>query len=118
MRDRSEQTPYPFPPEGRAFEPFPAAIPWDTAIHELSNWWLRIECECGISCMPLRLLAARIGWDHTLRAIVPKLRCPKCRLRPSLVDLESDPGGDIGRAGHKVQRHRLWLGVLLSEAGT
>ena len=107
MQGKPERTPYPFPPEGPSFQTFPAEIPWDTEIHKLSNWWLGITCECGLSHMPLRLLSARIGWHHSLRGVVGRLRCDKCGKRPGQVELESDPAGDVGRGGVPTQRHTL-----------
>lgn len=53
---------YPKPPERSPFEPFPAAVPWDTPLSEL-QWWLEIRCVCGKTTQyPIPLLAARIGW--------------------------------------------------------
>lgn len=108
MRD-DPPTP-PLPPEREAYEPFPEQIPWDTPISELSNWWLLLTCQCmgsGHSAYPLRLMAARVGWDMTLRMVVPRLRCEKCGERPAEIWFVDDAAGDTGRFGAKTKRLRL-----------
>lgn len=55
------------PPGG--LEQFPDQVPWSVPIFQMSNWWLTIDCRCGRKKkVPLRLLAARIGWaNHAAR---------------------------------------------------
>ena len=88
------KTRYPFPPD--RFGHFPDSTPWDTPISELSPWWLRVQCICdaGTVLYPLRLMAAEIGWERTLRTIVPKLRCRKCGGRPESVAIVERADGD------------------------
>lgn len=103
-----DQTRYGYPPERPPFEAFPAEIPLDTPISEL-GWWLGLKCTtCDArGYYPLRLMAANIGWDRTLRQIVPNLKCKSCGSRPAEVWLHQDAGGDHGRFGAKDSRLRL-----------
>ncbi len=91
------------PPGG--LEQFPDQVPWSVPIFQMSNWWLTIDCRCGEKKVPLRLLAARIGWRITLREIVPFLRCATCRERPSSVQLVDVPIGDIGKFSAKTKTY-------------
>ena len=107
QRTKLDDTPFPLPPTEGGLETFPERVPWGTPIFEMSNWWLTVNCRCGEKQVPLRLLAAKIGWRITLREIVPFLRCSTCRERPSNVQLVDDPSGDTGRFGAKVKRLQL-----------
>lgn len=101
---RDPDTPHGFPPERDPWEPFPAEIPWQVPISDM-GWWLEIVCvQHGTVHMPLRLLAARLGWNRTLAEIVPKLKCQQCGRRPARVLLVSDSSGEHGRAGARVGR--------------
>lgn len=93
-------TRYPLPPNRD--QRVPDVAPLDTEISELAGLWLRTECQCGrSSSLPLRLLAAQLGWRKTLGTIVPKLRCKECGSAPISVILVSDPSGDPkGGTGH------------------
>lgn len=102
------KTRYGFPDMLPPFTPFPQEIPWGTPIAQLSGWWLEIECKTHfVTGMPLRLLAARAGWNRTLRGIAPALKCSKCGQPPVRVDFVSDAKGDAGRHGSTSMRHRL-----------
>lgn len=111
MRERPTER-YPFPPQGDPFAPFPQEIPWGAPISDLSNWWLERSCvSCRTSgAYPLRLMAARHGWNITLRQIVEKAVCGQCKRRLSRLELVDDSGGDVGRAGAKTRRHDLLAG--------
>lgn len=98
---------FPLPPTEGGLDRFPERVPWTTPIFEMSNWWLTVDCSCGEKQVPLRLLAARIGWRITLREIVPFLRCATCRERPLNVQLVDSPTGDIGKYGAKMKRLQL-----------
>ncbi len=104
--DKLEKTPFPFPPRRGALERFPEFAPWDVPIFQMSDWWLAIEC-CGLSHFPLRLMAARFGWRLTLRQVVPRLRCKKCKGWPRGVVLMDGPEGEGGRFGAKSRLLRL-----------
>jgi hypothetical protein len=106
-RTALEDNPFPIPPAEGGLAAFPERVPWATPIFEMSNWWLTVNCTCGEKQVPLRLLAARIGWRITLREIVPFLRCATCRQRPTNVQLVDDPSGDVGRFGAKMKRLQL-----------
>jgi hypothetical protein len=106
LPDRVE-TPFPIPPIDGALEQFPERVPWNTPIFQMSNWWLSVNCRCGVKHVPLRLLSARIGWRITLREVVPFLRCSTCKERPANVQLCDKPDGDIGRFGAKSKRLQL-----------
>lgn len=106
MRDKID-TPFPMPPIEGAIEQFPDRVPWNTPIFQMSNWWLSVACQCGEKHVPLRLMAAKIGWRITLREMVPFLRCSTCRQRPRNVQLVDNPGGDVGRFGSKTKRLQL-----------
>lgn len=110
MGERVEETPFPVPPRDGALARFPEAIPWTTPIYQMSNWWLEITCSCSGNpmMMPLRLLAARVGWRRTLRDIVPHLKCRHCGRRAANVALTDGSGGDIGRFGARTSRLHLY----------
>lgn len=94
------KTPYPLPPNRD--QPVPSVVPWDTEISELSGFWLLTRCECGrSSALPLRLLAAQLGWRKTLRTIVPKLKCKDCGSKPVEVVLTDNPASGPGGADHR-----------------
>lgn len=102
---RPPKTKYPCPPERDIWEPFPATVPWDTPIVELTNWWISMRCShCAYhhTDMPIRLLAARRGWNLTLRQIVPRIVCEKCRHRPQELQLVDTASGDAGGRRMKV----------------
>ncbi len=101
------EAPFPLPPAEGGIEQFPEHVPWGVPIFQMSNWWLTVNCICGEKQVPLRLLAARIGWRITLREVVPFLRCATCRERPSNVQLVDNPTGDNGRFGAKTKRLQL-----------
>jgi hypothetical protein len=108
MRSPVKETPFPFPPLEGAETRFPEQPPWDVPINRMSNWWLRLTCECGDSHhRPLRLMSAELGWRLTLRQILPRLKCRTCGDRPSQVHLLDTPAGDTGRFGAKSQSLRL-----------
>lgn len=82
--------------------PLPDAVPWDTAISALAGWWMGCQCSDGchhMKLMPLRLMASERGWHLTLRQIVPRVLCGRCRKPPARLWLTDDPAGSHGRAG-------------------
>lgn len=86
-----ERLPYPFPPAPTIAE-LPAAVPWDSAIADLAGLWLECRCGCGENAyLPLRRLAAQLGWKRTLRTILPRLKCSSCGGRPDVVNLLAEP---------------------------
>jgi hypothetical protein len=92
------KTPFPFPDLPPAFAPFPDHVGLDTPIADLSGWWLEVRCDCPEAAtaafLPLRLLAARLGWDVPLGSVVRRLKCEKCGQPPLVLDLiESATGG-------------------------
>jgi hypothetical protein len=97
MRARDDHTRYGLPPERAPFEPFPAEIPWDTPISDLSSWWLEIRAGDVTSRYPLRLMAAEQGWQVTLREIVPRLRSAS-NGRPESILLLKRGDLDIGKS--------------------
>lgn len=81
-----ERTPYPLPPLAEVGARLPDEVPWDTPIADLAAFWIEARCACGENAyLPLRLLAARVGWKRTLRTVMPRLRCSACGGRPSEV---------------------------------
>lgn len=71
---RRDTSRFGFPPERDPFEPFPGEVPWGTPISEL-QWWLEVTIfePFWSARLPLPLLAARHGWQLTLRDILPRL---------------------------------------------
>jgi hypothetical protein len=107
-RDRGDTTRFGLPPVGAAFASFPSEPPLDVPLAELARWWLEIQCSCGkMVQLPLRRLAADLGWAMTLGSALPRLKCRRCGKAPKLVRIVNDPGGEAGRAGAKVIAHRL-----------
>lgn len=100
---RDQPTRYPFP-ELRPVYELPSAIPWDTPIAELSGLWLVVEClDHGSMLYPLRRMAADVGHKRTLRSIVPKLKCGKCRMPPSYLALTHRAQADGNSTGPKQE---------------
>ena len=104
---KPEDAMFPLPPAEGGLNHFPEQVPWNVPIFQMSNWWLSVDCRCGEKQVPLRLLAARIGWRITLREVVPFLRCTTCRERPSNVQLVDSPTGDSGKYGATTKRLQL-----------
>ena len=96
--------PIPDPPP-----PFPADPPFAAGLADLAGWWLEVRCACGRrSFPPLRLMAARYGWQTPLGDLMPRLRCTKCRAPPATVDLVANPAdGASGNPGGHGARLRL-----------
>jgi hypothetical protein len=98
------------PPERDPFEPFPAEIPWDTPISDISSWWLQIDSSTGSTTLyPLRLMAARKGWNLTLRTILPLLRDKKTNGPPTRVVLLAR-GDVVFRKGQAEGKYHLLVG--------
>lgn len=106
MSARPAQTPYGYPEPTGA--PFPTQPPWDTPIAELAGWWIENACPHEwIGSYPIRLLAAKYGWNMTLREVLPRVVCSHCGQRPIWLALVSNAAGEDGRHGAKVQRVEL-----------
>jgi hypothetical protein len=89
----------------------PTIVPWDKPISELSGLWLVIECTtCGTTEYPVRRLAADQGWTRTLRGIVPRLRCDRCKAPPTVVVLVKNPADQGFKAGKPAPRLDLLAG--------
>jgi hypothetical protein len=55
-------------------------------IGELQERWLETRCPCGNTAkLPLKLLAKRHGNQRLLSWILPRLKCSRCRARPTSV---------------------------------
>lgn len=94
---RAPSTPFPFPDIPVPLPHFPPEPPLDATTAELAGWWLEVRCDCGAGgtkYLPFRLLAARLGWQVTLRNVVDRLKCNECGApAASLVLVESAAGG-------------------------
>lgn len=106
MSYRPDPTPYPLP-ELPDSPHLPAEVPWDTGIAELSGLWLCLECCRGTTFYPLRLMAAKQGWNITLREIVPRLKCKHCGASPATVSLTDSASGRA--APSDTERRRVGL---------
>jgi hypothetical protein len=102
----TDRTPHPFP--DIIDQPFPTEIPWDRPISELSGWWIEHRCQHNhVGAYPLKLLAAQMGWEATLKQIAPRIVSKHCGERPVVLELVDTPQGDEGRHGAKAKRLSL-----------
>jgi hypothetical protein len=93
----TDRTPHPFP--DIIEQPFPTEIPWDRPISEMSGWWLEYRGDGRVGAYPLRLLAAQMGWNVTLRQLVPRIIAKR---KPTELYLVDTPQGEGGRYGAKA----------------
>ncbi len=99
------------PPVPEPHPPFPTAPPLDTGLADLAWLWLVVHCGCGAKAsLPLRRLAADLGWRTPLGAVTPRLSCQKCGARPASIDLTDDPmlgvqgvAGGASRLGNRLR---------------
>lgn len=108
-RDRADETRNGWPPEPASYL-LPTAVPWDDALCDHAPLWLEGKCTCGRRLYPLGFMAAHLGWRHSLRDVVPRLRCKTCEERPCGWALIADPAdGATGRIGGGGKGWRLAL---------
>lgn len=103
MRD---DTRYGLPPAGDPFEPFPSEIPWDVPLSRM-HWWLEIEQGSWSMRIGLRMLAAKHGWQLTLRDVLPRLK--RAGKPPDRVVLLKDGAAQF-RSDAPVPEHFVLLG--------
>jgi hypothetical protein len=63
-------------------------------IGDLTGNWLCLRCvpPCTkVSYFPLKLMAARHGRSHQLRAAMARLRCEQCAGRPTTIAITDHP---------------------------
>jgi hypothetical protein len=87
-----DDTRYGFPPD--IDQRMPAEVPWDVPISELPAFSLEIVCCKGTTVLPLRLVAARHGWELPLRTVVEHLTCDACKRAPESVTFVPRLNGD------------------------
>jgi hypothetical protein len=111
----SRNTPPNLPPRPDRPPPFPSSVTaaLDAGLASLSCWWLICRCGgCGAQTdVPLRLLAAKRGWNTPLRQVVPRLSCQACKARPSTVRLVANPAAMPGTM-HGGGPDSAWLNLL------
>jgi len=71
----------------------PPAFLLNATLADLSGTWLEIRCCKGVTYLPLRQLAPSKPENARLREVLARLRCSKCRSRPSMLVLVEDPAG-------------------------
>lgn len=109
-RDRDDNTKFGMPPLGDPFQPFPAEIPWDMPISEMTNWWLEINSGQKTVRYPLRKMAGERGWQRTLREILPQLRDKDTGSAPDSVYLIASGGFEFRRSRDTEGHYHVLLG--------
>jgi hypothetical protein len=75
--------------------------PLQARLIDVSGWHVHAECpKCRAGVVyPLRLAAAKAGWETTLGNFISKLKCKDDGTKPKTVRLMSDQIGDecVGR---------------------
>jgi hypothetical protein len=78
----------------------------DLRLHDLNEWWLRLEC-CGRTIdLPCRFLAKQ-KLQVSFGELLFKLRCQSCGARPLRVLLFDDPANNAGRSPEVVSGWRF-----------
>ena len=100
-----------FPPVSEPASPFPTTPPLSAGLAELAGYWLDVTCPCkrGLYMLPLRMLAAQVGWRVPLGAVLARLRCRDCGGAPASVTLTDDPTNSAGSPSKGPPAHRLRL---------
>jgi hypothetical protein len=65
----------------------------NATLADLSGTWLEVRCFKGTTYLPLRIVAASKPENARLRDVLPRLRCSKCQVRPSMLVLVENPAG-------------------------
>jgi hypothetical protein len=65
----------------------------NVALADLAETWLEVRGCKGITYLPVHLMAAGRPSNARLRDVLARLRCAKCRSRPSMLALVENPAG-------------------------
>jgi len=92
-----------------------ADLPSGDTLYAWRDWWIEARCECHVAYLPCRRLAADHGRGRRVAEVTVRLRCPRCRKRPS-VAMVDDPRGAGGGGAYPAAR-RVPVPVPECDAG-